>query len=100
MTLVPALLDSLQRIIREENERGATLLISTHTMSAIEPLATHIAILLRGKLATFGTLEDLREQHRETDSLESIYHCIARSNRTAVEVVFCQHQRFTCWPTV
>src|SRR6185295_12051279 len=47
--LDPALLDELREILRSENDRGATLLIATHTMSAIEPLATHVAILLNGK---------------------------------------------------
>jgi ABC-type multidrug transport system ATPase subunit len=75
--LDPALLDGLQKILRQENERGATLLISTHTMSAIEPLATHAAILLQGQLAASGSLQQLRGQHGE-NSLEAIYHRIAR----------------------
>lgn len=84
--LDPALLETLQKILREENERGATLLISTHTMSAIEPLATHVAILLGGKLATFQSIEELREEYGES-SLEEVYHHIARSNRVeAAEV--------------
>jgi len=84
--LDPALLDTLQSILREENERGATLLISTHTMSAIEPLATHVAILLQGRLAASGTLQELRAQHAECDSLEAIYHRIARQQHEAEEV--------------
>ena len=84
--LDPALLDSLQSILREERERGATLLIATHTMSAIEPLATHVAILLQGKLAAFGTVEELRAEHGGGESLEAIYHQIARRGRSAEEV--------------
>lgn len=84
--LDPALLDTLQTILREENERGATLLISTHTMSAIEPLATHVAILLSGKLAGFSTLSELRASHTDADSLETIYHRIARERREIEEV--------------
>ena len=80
--LDPALLETLQNIIREENQRGATLLISTHTMSAIEPLATHVAILLGGKLKTFETITSLRVEHDES-SLEEVYYQIARSNRVA-----------------
>jgi ABC-type multidrug transport system ATPase subunit len=79
--LDPALLETLQTILREEQERGATLLISTHTMSAVEPLATHVAILLEGRLAAFGSLNQLREEYREDDSLESIYYKIARGQR-------------------
>lgn len=84
--LDPALLETLQTILREENERGATLLVSTHTMSAVEPLATHVAVLLQGRLANFGTLSELKMQHPELESLEDIYHRIARANRS-VEVL-------------
>jgi ABC-type multidrug transport system ATPase subunit len=76
--LDPALLETLQTILRQENERGATLLISTHTMSAVEPLATHVAILLQGQLAAFGSLPELRAQFYDSSSLEDIYHRIAR----------------------
>jgi ABC-type multidrug transport system ATPase subunit len=85
--LDPVLLDTLQSILREEQVRGATLLISTHTMSAIEPLATHIAILLRGRLAAFGALETLRAEQGAEDSLETIYHRIARGAHEPEEVL-------------
>jgi ABC-type multidrug transport system ATPase subunit len=75
--LDPALLDQLHLILRDEQRRGATLLVSTHTMSAIEPLATHAAIVLEGALAAAGTLDNLRRAHGE-QSLERIYHRIAR----------------------
>lgn len=84
--LDPALLETLQYILREERERGATMLISTHTISAVEPLATHVAILLQGKLAVFGELEALREQNA-FDSLESLYGRIARKSRMEQEVL-------------
>ena len=84
--LDPALLDTLQSILREENARGATLLVSTHTMSAVEPLATHVAILLQGRLAAFRAVDDLRAEHGVNDSLESIYHQIARRGRMTEEV--------------
>lgn len=84
--LDPALFDTLQSILREESARGATLLISTHTMSAIEPLATHVAILIQGRLAAFRSVDDLRAEHGVNDSLESIYHQIARRGRTTEEV--------------
>ena len=76
--LDPALLDRFQAILEEEHARGATLLISTHTMSAVEPLVTHVAIVLDGRLAAFGALEKLREQYDARESLEEIYHRIAR----------------------
>jgi ABC-type multidrug transport system ATPase subunit len=84
--LDPALFDALQSILSEESARGATLLVSTHTMSAVELLATHVAILLQGRLAAFRAVDDLRAEHGVNDSLETIYHQIARRGRTTGEV--------------
>jgi ABC-type multidrug transport system ATPase subunit len=55
-------------------------------MSAVEPLATHVAILLQGRLAASGRLENLRADHGECDSLEAIYHRIARQQHEAEEI--------------
>jgi Cu-processing system ATP-binding protein len=85
--LDPALLGALQSILREEQARGATLLISTHIMSAIEPLATHVAVLLQGRLTAFSTIDDLRAEHEDKDSLESIYHHIAVRDRSVEEAI-------------
>ena len=85
--LDPAVLDDLRSILRDENERGATLLISTHTMSAVEPIASHVAILLEGRLAASGTLEDLRARHGRGESLETIYHRVACRRKATEEVL-------------
>jgi Cu-processing system ATP-binding protein len=79
--LDPALLETLQQILREERQRGATLLISTHTISAVEPLATHAAVLLEGNLPAHGSIDELRANYGPI-SLETIYSSIARNRMT------------------
>jgi ABC-2 type transport system ATP-binding protein len=76
--LDPALLDVFQDVLRQEIKRGATLLISTHTISAVEPLVTNVAVLLNGQLAAHGLVGDLRDRYADSDSLESVYRRIAR----------------------
>jgi Cu-processing system ATP-binding protein len=83
--LDPALLETLQDILAAERARGATLLVSTHTISAVEPLATHVAVLLEGSLARHASIDELRASFGE-HSLEAIYHSIAR-RRSAQEVL-------------
>jgi len=85
--LDPVLLDDVCAILRQEQERGATLLISTHTISAIEPLASHIAILFMGQLAAFGRPDELRATYPGHDSLQSIYHRVAEQQRANAEEV-------------
>jgi ABC-type multidrug transport system ATPase subunit len=76
--LDPALLDAFQEVLREEIQRGATLLISTHTISAVEPLATNVAVLLNGRLAAYGSVNELRARYPDEKSLELVYRRIAR----------------------
>lgn len=90
--LDPALLDGLQQILREEHQRGATLLISTHTMSAVEPLATHVAVLLGGRLVLSQSLAVLRAQYPQERSLEALYHRLARQQRSG------NPPDLSCWP--
>jgi ABC-type multidrug transport system ATPase subunit len=76
--LDPALLDVFQGVLCEEIQRGATLLISTHTISAVEPLATNVAVLLNGRLAAHGSVSELQDRYPDEESLESVYRRIAR----------------------
>ena len=85
--LDPALLERLQSILCEERDRGATLLISTHTMSAIESIASHVAVLLQGRLVANGTLDSLRAEYSDAGSLESIYHRIACREEQPAEAI-------------
>jgi ABC-type multidrug transport system ATPase subunit len=82
--LDPALFETLQAMLVEEQHRGATILVSTHTISAVEPLATHVAILIEGRLAAHGSIEQLRHQHNNAASLEAIYYGIARRPRPSM----------------
>lgn len=83
--LDPYLLDQVLQIIHQEHKRGATLLISTHTISIVETVATHALVLLEGRLAAFGILSELRALYPGQDSLEAIYYQIARS-RLALKI--------------
>lgn len=48
---------------RLHDERGTTILISSHVLAEIEKLVTHIGILVTGRLRFQGTLDALRRSH-------------------------------------
>lgn len=79
--LDPVVLDEFSTILREEQSRGATIIISTHTISAVERLATHVAVLLYGTLAFNASVEQLRKSNADYISLECLYQRIARQQR-------------------
>lgn len=45
----------LHNLMREQKQRGATILLATHDMAEAEEMADQIGILLRGKLVAEGT---------------------------------------------
>jgi CCR4-NOT complex subunit CAF16 len=51
----------LLELLREETEKGATILYATHILDALEDWATHVAHLVHGKLVRFAALADLPE---------------------------------------
>ncbi|TWT40262.1 ABC transporter ATP-binding protein [Botrimarina hoheduenensis] len=61
-------------LLKAHSQRGATVFMSTHTLTAAEELADRIGVMHRGELIFLGTLEELREQrHVVGGSLESLY---------------------------
>lgn len=49
-------------ILDEARSRGAAVLLSSHVMSEVERLATHVAIINKGRLVVFDYVEALRER--------------------------------------
>lgn len=62
----------LKKMMREHADKGNTVLFSTHVLEVAEQLCDRIAILKKGHLIFFGTIEELKAQHPE-QSLETIY---------------------------
>lgn len=62
----------LKQMMREHADKGNTVLFSTHVLEVAEQLCDKIAILKKGELIFYGTVEDLKAQHPD-QSLESIY---------------------------
>jgi len=52
--------------IREERERGRTVLLSSHILSEVEALCERVSIIRAGRTVETGTLSDLRHLARTT----------------------------------
>ena len=65
--------------LKELKEQGHTILLSTHIFSVAEELCDEIAILVDGKIAAQGTVEELIKQS-ETDSFEKAFFKIYVEN--------------------
>lgn len=72
--LDPAGRRDVRELIASLREQGTTVFMSTHILSDIEALCDEVAILRRGKLAAFGSLEDLLTADAGTPSLQISVH--------------------------
>ncbi len=63
----------LKQMMKEHAAKGKTVFFSTHVLEVAEKLCDKIAIIAHGKMIYFGTLEELRAQHGENQSLEELF---------------------------
>jgi len=68
--LDPSGIIEIRNLLMELNRRdGCTILVSSHLLSEIERLATHVGILGKGKLLFQGTVDELRRCRQEVLSI-------------------------------
>lgn len=64
--LDPSGIIEMRELLKKLNrENGVTILISSHLLSEIERLASHVGIIHRGRLLFQGTLEQLRDKRQD-----------------------------------
>jgi ABC-type multidrug transport system ATPase subunit len=77
--LDPGGIIEIRNLLIELNRRdGCTILVSSHLLSEIDRVATHVGILGKGKLLFQGTIEELRRRRQEVLSVR-----ISTSDNTA-----------------
>ena len=54
----------LKDLIARLNEKGSTIMLSSHNMSAIEEMCSSIALINKGTLLVKGELSDIKDAHR------------------------------------
>ena len=67
--LDPLLQETFAEIIKEETERGVTVLLSSHTFSEVERLCESVAVVKGGKVVAQESLESFRSKARRRVTL-------------------------------
>lgn len=70
--LDPLLQREFAALVAETVGQGATVLLSSHVMSEVEQIATRVALLREGRLATVDTMDALRSQSRRRGSARPV----------------------------
>ena len=81
--LDPLATRGLNALLLECQQRGTTILLSSHLLDQVERLCGRMAILAHGSIAAVGTLEELRRERGANQSLEEIFFAVAAPERPA-----------------
>jgi ABC-2 type transport system ATP-binding protein len=68
--LDPAMIVEFRELIKKLPGRGVTILLSSHILSEIEQICTHLAIINKGRLVAFGEKEKLVKNMTSTLDIE------------------------------
>lgn len=63
----------VKELMREHCDQGRTVFFSTHVLEVAEKLCDRIGIINKGKLIALGTMDELRSQAKNQESLENIF---------------------------
>jgi ABC-2 type transport system ATP-binding protein len=69
---------ALKEMMRKQANEGKSVFFSTHVLEVAEKLCDRVAIINRGRIAYFGTLEELKSQYNQS-SLEEIFLQVTRN---------------------
>jgi sodium transport system ATP-binding protein len=64
------------RNIERLREQGKCIVYSTHNMREVEKLCDRVAIVSRGQIQATGTLQQLRDEHRQDDLEELFFNLV------------------------
>ncbi len=85
--LDPLMEATFQECIREEAERGRTVLLSSHILAEAEALSDRVSIIRAGRVVQQGTLSELRHLTRTTVICETLHPAERLSDVPGVEHV-------------
>jgi ABC-2 type transport system ATP-binding protein len=88
--LDPVAAADMRHYLGEQRARGAALIVTTHVLAEAELMADRIAIMRRGVIVTYGTLDDLRRQAGEGRVFKA-YLAAAASSQESLESWLTQH---------
>ncbi len=63
----------LKERMKEHAQRGNSVFFSTHVLEVAEKLCDKVAIIHKGSILFFGTLEALQDKHPNCESLEALF---------------------------
>jgi len=76
--LDPYTIRLIKDLLRAHTKNGGTILLTTHILAIAEDIADRIGIIHQGELVALGTLDELRSEAGNQNSLEDIFLSLTR----------------------
>ncbi len=67
--LDPSTAEEIHQLIRKEQERGATVVLTTHNMAEAEKLCNHVVLLHEGTIVEYGEPEEVCRRYNHQNKL-------------------------------
>jgi len=78
----PVTTRTIKDLLLSLNEKGTTLVLTSHALDLVERLCPQLALIHHGKLVGHGSLDELRQEHGDSESLEALFLNLLGSERT------------------
>jgi ABC-2 type transport system ATP-binding protein len=81
--LDPAGIRAIKESMRERARQGAAIIISSHLLSMVESLCTHLLVLHQGQCQCFGRMDDVLrafDDAKDDTTLEDVFFSITHSD--------------------
>jgi ABC-2 type transport system ATP-binding protein len=78
----PVTTRTIKDLLLNLNKGGTTIVLTSHALDLVERLCPQLALIHEGKLVGHGSLDDLRQEHGDAESLESLFLKMLGSERS------------------
>lgn len=97
--LDPQTTKSILHLLKEINQKyGITIVVITHEMAVVQEICSHVAIIDQGRLAEYGTVEDIFQSPRSREAKKLIYQGYEKvaemKGKRCVRIVFHENSSF------
>lgn len=71
--LDPQQIAEMRQVLKDYASTGRTVIISSHLLAEVQQTCSHVVLMHRGKLISFGPMEEILNSNRKSHSLEEIF---------------------------
>lgn len=87
----------IHALIKELNEEGKSIFITSHNMDEVEKLCSRIAIMKNGKITIEGTMKDLQQQYQSLIRVNIRHEAITNELADRLKPSIQEHANITAW---